>query len=187
MPVDPNHPRRSRVSSATAGPGFRSGHRFAEFLLLLVFALVASPAFVLAAPPEPTGSAQAATGGTAAGSTGATGTAVAGIELLAYEVSTTRLVTWVVIGLLVGSTVGPLFTRRLSGFGTISNIAIGLLGAVLGGFLLDVLRLRFDLGSIEIAYDELLNAFVGALVLLFAYVWVRGRSADEGRRRTRTR
>jgi len=49
------------------------------------------------------------------------------------------------------------------------------------------LGVRADLGSIQIAYDELLNAFVGALVLLFGYVWVRGRSADPRGRRSRAR
>jgi uncharacterized membrane protein YeaQ/YmgE (transglycosylase-associated protein family) len=70
------------------------------------------------------------------------------------------LLAWIAVGLLAGWIAG-MVTRR-EGFGCLGNIAIGLIGAVLGGIILELFdfegTVRF-LGSIAVAT-------FGAVVLL---------------------
>ena len=55
----------------------------------------------------------------------------------------------------------------------LGNLVIGLLGAVVGGILFDLLGIHLD--NIAITLGDLLGAFVGALVVLLALGLLRGR------------
>jgi uncharacterized membrane protein YeaQ/YmgE (transglycosylase-associated protein family) len=70
------------------------------------------------------------------------------------------LLGWLVIGFLAGWLAGLLTRGR--GFGCLGNIAIGLLGAVVGGYLFQLLGVRGPAGFL----GSLLVALVGAGVLL---------------------
>jgi uncharacterized membrane protein YeaQ/YmgE (transglycosylase-associated protein family) len=70
------------------------------------------------------------------------------------------LLGWLVIGFLAGWLAGLLTRGR--GFGCLGNIAIGLLGAVVGGYLFQLLGVRGPAGLL----GSLLVALVGAGVLL---------------------
>lgn len=79
-----------------------------------------------------------------------------------------QIIVWVVVGLLVGSLVGRLATKRKKGFGLAGNLALGVAGAIIGGILFDLLEIDFALGEIAITFEDLIAAFVGALLVLFA-------------------
>ena len=49
-----------------------------------------------------------------------------------------QLIVWLLVGALAGSIVGMLVKRTKKGFGHIINLGIGLVGALIGGFLFDL-------------------------------------------------
>ncbi len=71
-----------------------------------------------------------------------------------------ELVIFLLIGLAAGWAAG--FIMKRSGFGLLGNLIVGVLGALLGGFLAGLLQLK-ALGPI----GEFLIALGGAIVLLF--------------------
>ena len=76
--------------------------------------------------------------------------------------------------ILVGAVAGFLagLILRGGGFGILGNIIIGILGAVVGGWLFGVLKI----GSIGTGFiAQVIPALVGALVLLFVIGLIKGR------------
>lgn len=79
---------------------------------------------------------------------------------------------WSIVGfLLIGALAGWLAGRlvRGRGFGLLTNIFVGVLGALLGGILFDQLGVATGSGFLW----SLATAFAGALVLLFVVGLVR--------------
>lgn len=72
-----------------------------------------------------------------------------------------QLVWFLLIGALAGWLAGVVTKGR--GFGALGNVIVGVLGALLGGFLFRAVGLSASPNSI----GELFMAFVGAIVLLF--------------------
>ena len=94
------------------------------------------------------------------------------------EVHTTQIVTWLIVGAIAGSLTGTLVTRRRQGFGLLANFGIGLVGALIGGFLFRVLGIRLGLGEIAVSLEDLVAALLGSLLFLLG-LWVarrRGRA-----------
>jgi uncharacterized membrane protein YeaQ/YmgE (transglycosylase-associated protein family) len=78
-----------------------------------------------------------------------------------------QLIVWGIIGILAGSLAGMFLKRNQTGLtGLFSRLVIGLMGALIGGFLFDVLNLNLGLGQMTIAFEDLLAAFVGSLIFL---------------------
>ena len=77
-----------------------------------------------------------------------------------------QLIVWVVIGALAGTLASMLFYRQRSRFREVSNIVLGLLGALLGGALFSVLNIRLGLPQLTFSLDDLVAAFIGSLLLL---------------------
>jgi uncharacterized membrane protein YeaQ/YmgE (transglycosylase-associated protein family) len=75
-------------------------------------------------------------------------------------------VVWLIIGALAGSLAGMVVTRTRKGYGPATNILLGLIGAVIGGYVFDKLNVNVGLGSITVSFDEVAAAFVGSLILL---------------------
>ena len=76
------------------------------------------------------------------------------------------VVSWIVIGLLAGWLAGRITD---SPRGLLRNLAVGLIGAVLGGFLARKL-------GIEVVPDfwgELITAIIGAVIFLFVWQAIR--------------
>ncbi len=71
-----------------------------------------------------------------------------------------NLIWFLIIGLIAGWLAGQVMRGR--GFGLIGNLIIGVLGAVVGGFLFGLLGLGAS-GFI----GSLIVAFVGAIVLIY--------------------
>ena len=76
------------------------------------------------------------------------------------------LVVWLIVGLLAGSLAGLVVTRKKEGFGRYANLGIGLAGALIGGFLFDLLRVDLGLANISVSLQDVVAAFVGSLLFL---------------------
>jgi uncharacterized membrane protein YeaQ/YmgE (transglycosylase-associated protein family) len=103
-----------------------------------------------------------------------------------------EVTTWLIVGALAGSLTGMLVKRSRAGFGRLLNLAIGLIGALIGGFLFKVLHINLGLvGAITITSEEVVAAFVGSLlflVLIWAMrtAWSRRSNANVARNTTKT-
>jgi uncharacterized membrane protein YeaQ/YmgE (transglycosylase-associated protein family) len=86
------------------------------------------------------------------------------------EVTMTELAVWIVVGALAGSLAGMVVMRRKEGFGRWVNLGVGLAGALIGGFLFDILNIDLGLADISISLGDVVAAFVGALIFWVA-VW----------------
>ncbi len=77
------------------------------------------------------------------------------------------IVSWIVFGALAGW-VASLLTGRNSRMGCLANIVVGVLGALIGGFIMNLIvgdgSMNFDIGSFIVAV-------AGAVVLLLVTGW----------------
>jgi uncharacterized membrane protein YeaQ/YmgE (transglycosylase-associated protein family) len=81
------------------------------------------------------------------------------------QVNMGQLVVWLITGALAGYLVGLMLRRR--GFGPAGNVLIGLVGAVVGGLLFQLLGIQFTgMPTFTFSLADLLVAIVGALVLV---------------------
>jgi uncharacterized membrane protein YeaQ/YmgE (transglycosylase-associated protein family) len=86
------------------------------------------------------------------------------------ELSPGGIIAWIIVGLIAGW--GASIVSRGHGFGLIGDIIVGLIGALLGGFLAGF----FIHGSVGLI-GTIIIAFLGALVLLFVLrLFRRGRA-----------
>lgn len=88
------------------------------------------------------------------------------------EFSIEQLVVWVIIGGLAGATVGMVVRRNRRGFGIIGNILVGLVGAVIGGIIFDLLDIAI-LEGITFSADDLLAAIIGSLIFVVILALIR--------------
>ncbi|MGH9174712.1 MAG: GlsB/YeaQ/YmgE family stress response membrane protein [Vicinamibacterales bacterium] len=70
------------------------------------------------------------------------------------------IISWLIVGLVAGWIAGNL--TRGKGFGCIGNVAIGIIGALIGGVILEVFNVDGTAGFLE----SLAIATLGAVVLL---------------------
>lgn len=85
-----------------------------------------------------------------------------------------EIVAWAIMGILAGSLAG-MFRVRTPGQ-QLGDIALGLVGALLAGFIVNVAQLDLKLGPVLIRYEDLLFSLLGAVVLMFAYRLLVSRS-----------
>lgn len=81
------------------------------------------------------------------------------------------ILSWIIVGLIAGWLAGELM--RGSGFGLLGNIIVGILGALLGGFLASSL---FGVGDPLSGFNitTLITAFLGSVLLLAILRLFRG-------------
>ena len=87
------------------------------------------------------------------------------------------ILSWVIVGLIAGVLAKWIMPGRDPG-GIIVTILIGIVGAVIGGFLVGLVVPGDPISGINIT--TIVVATLGAIVLLAVYRWYAGRSA--GRR-----
>jgi len=93
--------------------------------------------------------------------------------------SIVQLIVWIIIGLLGGSLTGLLVKRERRGFGIARNLGIGLIGAIIGGFLFRLLGLLPSLDKIAISLRDVVAAVVGSLLVLAAlWLWQRWKGSS---------
>jgi len=85
------------------------------------------------------------------------------------------ILSWIVVGLIAGVLAKWIMPGRDPG-GIIMTILIGIVGAIIGGFLVGVVVGGDPVSGINIT--TILVATLGAVVLLAIYRWFAGRSAS---------
>jgi len=81
------------------------------------------------------------------------------------------LIGWIVFGLVTGFVASKIVNKR--GEGCILNVVLGIVGAVVGGFLFSSIGGR---GITGFNLYSMFVAVIGAIVVLFAYHAMTGRS-----------
>lgn len=84
-----------------------------------------------------------------------------------------------ITGIIVGTILGALLRDRAFGF--MGNMLVGIMGAILGGYLWDKLLSRyisFDLGSINIDLNQVVVALLGAFLFLFVIRYIKRKQSD---------
>jgi len=85
--------------------------------------------------------------------------------------TTSQLIVWVVVGLIGGSLAGSLITWKRGGFGLWYNLGLGLVGALIGGFLFRMFNWFPKLNTISISLRDVIAAVAGSLIVLLA-LWI---------------
>ena len=80
-----------------------------------------------------------------------------------------QLIVWLIVGSLAGTLAGRLVTFKKEGLGRWTNLGVGMVGALIGGFVFNVFHIDLGLGAIKVTVEELIAAFLGSL--LFIVVW----------------
>lgn len=88
-----------------------------------------------------------------------------------------QLIVWIFIGLVAGSLASAVVRGR--GMGTMTAIIVGLLGAIIGGFIFSL----FDRAiwpavltePISVTFLDIISAFIGAVLVLLIVGAIRGR------------
>ncbi|NWF70138.1 MAG: GlsB/YeaQ/YmgE family stress response membrane protein [Chloroflexi bacterium] len=78
-----------------------------------------------------------------------------------------QIITWVIIGLLAGFLAALLVRGR--GLGTVGNLLVGLVGALVGGFIFSILNVQVPgslAGGITLRWIDIITSFIGALIVL---------------------
>jgi uncharacterized membrane protein YeaQ/YmgE (transglycosylase-associated protein family) len=86
-----------------------------------------------------------------------------------------QLIVWIAIGLVGGSLAGSLLTWSKAGLGRWNNLAVGLAGALVGGFLFRLLGLLPELDKYSVSLRDIVAAVVGSIIVLAAW-WALNRS-----------
>lgn len=89
------------------------------------------------------------------------------------SISLQQIIVWLVVGTIAGSLAGMIVKRSKQGFGHFTNLGIGLVGAVVGGFLFWLLGIDLGLGNISVSLEDIVAAFVGSIVFLILLRWIR--------------
>lgn len=84
------------------------------------------------------------------------------------SITLSQIIVWLIVGALAGSFTGMVVTRKKEGFGRLTNLGVGLAGALIGGALFDLLNIDLGLGQIQVTFEDLIAAFAGSLLLLLA-------------------
>lgn len=90
------------------------------------------------------------------------------------DISVVQVIVWLIVGTLAGNLTGILIKGRKKGFGQITNIGVGLVGALIGGALFNLLNVDLGLGELSISFQDLVAAFLGSLIFLVA-IWLARR------------
>jgi uncharacterized membrane protein YeaQ/YmgE (transglycosylase-associated protein family) len=92
-------------------------------------------------------------------------------EAAAVKINLDDIITWLIVGALAGSLAGMVVKGHRAGFGRLINLAIGLVGALIGGFLFKLFHIDLGIvGQITVTSEEVVTAFIGSLIFL-ALVW----------------
>jgi uncharacterized membrane protein YeaQ/YmgE (transglycosylase-associated protein family) len=98
------------------------------------------------------------------------------IKIEEYKMSNEGLIIILVVGLIAGWLAGQIV--RGTGFGIIGDLVVGILGAFIGSWLLPRLGIHLGVGILS----AIVNATLGAVVLLALIKLVRGGGRGSWRR-----
>jgi uncharacterized membrane protein YeaQ/YmgE (transglycosylase-associated protein family) len=81
-----------------------------------------------------------------------------------------QIITWIIIGLVAGFLAALLVRGR--GMGTVGNVFVGLIGALVGGFLFTIFNVQVPAelaGGITLRWIDIIVAFIGAVLILLIF------------------
>jgi uncharacterized membrane protein YeaQ/YmgE (transglycosylase-associated protein family) len=84
-----------------------------------------------------------------------------------------KLIVWIIIGALAGTLAGRLVTLSKEGLGRWTNIGVGLIVAMVGGFLFNLFAIDLGLGELKITFEDLIAAFSGSLLLILLWYLIQ--------------
>ncbi len=87
------------------------------------------------------------------------------------NVTASQIIVWLIVGALAGSLTGIVVKGTKKGFGPLTNLGIGLVGALIGGSIFRAFNIDLGLGDLAISFQDLLAAFLGSLFFLWL-VWL---------------
>lgn len=79
-----------------------------------------------------------------------------------------QIIVWAIVGLLGGSLAGVIMTWKKRGWGWSRNLAVGLAGALVGGFFFRIFGLWPQLDLIAISLRDIVSAVLGSFAVLAA-------------------
>jgi uncharacterized membrane protein YeaQ/YmgE (transglycosylase-associated protein family) len=78
----------------------------------------------------------------------------------------TTIISWLIIGALAGSLTSNIMGRAKRGHSRLSNLGVGLIGALIGGAIFQLFNVDLALGQISVSLQDLLAALLGSLLFL---------------------
>jgi uncharacterized membrane protein YeaQ/YmgE (transglycosylase-associated protein family) len=82
------------------------------------------------------------------------------------NITISDILSWLIIGISAGSLAGMIVKRRKSGMGNMVNLAVGLVGAIIGGAVVRLLKIDFGLGQIVLRWEDMAAAVIGSLLFI---------------------
>jgi uncharacterized membrane protein YeaQ/YmgE (transglycosylase-associated protein family) len=82
-----------------------------------------------------------------------------------------EIIVWLIVGGLAGTLTGRLVTRKKEGLGRLTNFAVGLVGALVGGYLFNLFKIDLGLGDLKVTFEDLVAA-VGGSLLFISTLWL---------------
>jgi len=83
-----------------------------------------------------------------------------------------QIIVWLIVGLLAGTLVGMAVRWQREGFGIWTNLGIGLVGALVGGFLFRLFNILPNLENISVSLRDVVSAVIGSALFLAAlWLW----------------
>lgn len=97
-----------------------------------------------------------------------------GWEKRIVKINPDEVITWLIVGALAGSLAGMIVKHQRAGFGRVLNLAIGLIGSLIGGVLSKLFHIDLGVvGQITVTSEEVVIAFIGALIFLVILWFIR--------------
>jgi uncharacterized membrane protein YeaQ/YmgE (transglycosylase-associated protein family) len=93
-----------------------------------------------------------------------------------------QIIVWIIVGCFAGTLAGRAVTFKKQGLGRWTNLLVGMAGAVIGGELFKLFRIDFGLGELKVTFEDLIAAFLGSLLVIFAWriiVRIKAKGAKE--------
>ena len=86
-----------------------------------------------------------------------------------------EIVVWCIIGLLAGNLAGAVINQKKEGFGFVTNLIFGLIGAFIGGAIFQKAEINLGLQAITIDLNQVVAAFAGSILVVIAAKFIEGR------------
>ena len=88
------------------------------------------------------------------------------------DINLAQLVSWLTVGALAGYVIGLILRRtKTTAPNHLANLGVGMVGALVGGFIFDVLGIATSLEAFRITLRDIVAALAGSLLFL-GVIWI---------------